>query len=215
MRLGGTRERDIDMRLVAATHRDLEVDVRAGRFREDLFFRINTATVWLPPLRDRPMELLVLCEAFIDDACRRAGRPTMSLAPACAPVLASYAWPGNVRELRNAIEYAVAAAEPEATLLVPSQLPERLRRGVPSAEPAERAGRTERAPAPGGSVAFRPIDEEVRDLERRRMRAALAAAGGNQTEAAKLIGMPRRTFIRKLSQYGLREDGGEGDGGDE
>jgi DNA-binding NtrC family response regulator len=131
-RLGESRERSIDVRIVAATNRSLEDEVAAGRFRQDLYFRLSGATVVLPPLRDRRCEIPLLARGFLADACRRAGRTTLSCAPETMQVLLTYAWPGNVRELRNAMDY-VAAATPDDRV-EPSDLPERL--GGASATPA-------------------------------------------------------------------------------
>ena len=200
-RLGETDERVADVRLVAATNRDLRAEVSAGRFRQDLYFRIGATTVLIPPLRDRKRDLPVLAQRFLAAACKEAGREPMTIAPATLQVLASYDWPGNVRELKNAMEYAGAMLRDSA--LEPWMLPESIQPApVPAGE-----GDTELVPllpeaAPAGPR-FRPIADEVRELERRRMAEALAAAGGVQKRAAELIDMPLRTFIVKLAQYGL------------
>ncbi len=199
-RLGETRERSIDVRLVAATNRSLDVEVAEGRFRQDLYFRLGGATVILPPLRDRRCEIPLLARRFLDEVCARAGRAMMTITPAAMQVLLTYAWPGNVRELKNTIEYVVAAAPDELVELV--DLPERLGgSGGGLAMPALVQLHAEAPGEPSGS--FRPIAEELRDLERRRMAEALAAAGGVKTRAASLIEMPIRTFTLKLKQYRL------------
>ncbi len=100
-RVGDTREREVDLRVVAATHRDLPTEVKAGRFREDLFFRLAGATIWLPPLRNRRRELPLLARRFLDEACQKLGKPAPLLSAAATQVLGTYPWPGNVRELRN------------------------------------------------------------------------------------------------------------------
>jgi DNA-binding NtrC family response regulator len=193
-RVGATRERDVDIRIVAATHRDLDEESQAGRFRRDLWFRLNAACVILPPLRDRPREVVLLARSFVDSACAHAGRPPVPISAAAMHALARHAWPGNVRELKNALEFAVAAGIDGE--LQPWHLPRALARSEQPAEP-------EPIPAQTQPNQLRPIAEEVRELEERRMREALEATGGNQTRAAALIGMPLRTFVTKGKQFGL------------
>ncbi|RKH38307.1 sigma-54 interaction domain-containing protein, partial [Corallococcus sicarius] len=198
-RLGDSRERPVDLRVVAATHRVLADEVKAGRFRQDLFFRLSAAVVVLPPLRDRPRELPLLARAFLEDACARTGRPPLHLSAATMGVLGAHAWPGNVRELKNALEYAVATSP--GPVVEPSHLPASLWSGeVP----------LERDVAPEGDVgprAFSNLAEELRTLERQRMVEALEATGGVQTRAAQLIGMPLRTFAFKLKQHRIASRG--------
>jgi len=206
-RLGGQDEHPIDLRIVAATNRDLGEEVKAGRFRQDLLLRIGGATVWLPPLRDRRREIPILAQRFLADACRRAGREVMGISGEAMQLLLDHAWPGNVRELRDVMEYVVAAYD-ELTVAA-WHLVERLGgegragRGAASSDPA-----TSPDLATGGGALLRvfpPIDEEIRELERTRMGQALAAASGNQTAAAELIQMPLRTFQAKAKVYGLRQ----------
>jgi len=198
-RLGEVRERSVDVRIVAATNRDLDDEVKLGRFRQDLYFRLGGANVILPPLRDRRAEISVLARRFLADACARTQRPVKAILPETMQVLLTYAWPGNVRELRNAIEYVVAAAPDE--VVEPGDLPQRLGGGEPvAAEPVVAAAGAVATAAP---TSFRPIAEEVRELERRRMSEALAASGGVRVRAAQLIDMPIRTFTLKLKQYKL------------
>ncbi len=198
-RLGSTKEREIDVRIVAATNRNLETEVKLGRFRQDLFFRLGAARVHLPPLRDRPREVAILARAFLDELRARAQRPEMSISAACMQALTTYAWPGNVRELKNVIQFVSAATEEDT--LEPWHLPESL-----ANEPAVAAGSV---PAPGAALTqpakFRPVADELRELERQRMQDALDAAQGVQKRAADLIGMPQRTFGMKVKQYGLSD----------
>jgi len=207
-RLGEVDERAVDVRFVAATSRDLAAEVKAGRFREDLFFRLRAATVWLPPLRDRKRELPILAQRLCADASARAGRPAMVISDWAMRALMDYSFPGNVRELRNLVDVAVATlSEPVlepwhlADLLQVEKAATRLPvEGAPQeAAPAEGQGAADRA--------FRPIEEELAELERRRMAEALDVAGGNQTRAAELIHMPLRTFQTKVKLYDLRGDG--------
>jgi len=188
MRVGDTRERPIDVRIVAATNKSLDVEVAAGRFRQDLMFRLSGATVVLPPLRDRLSEIPLPARAF--PAKFRAG---MTITPAAMQILLTHCWDGNVRELKRAMEYAATAPDDSVE---PSDLPEDLV-GAPSEPP----------PPPPPPVApptgFRPLAEEIEELERRRIREALEAAGGVKTRAADLIKMPIRTFTNKLKEYGM------------
>jgi DNA-binding NtrC family response regulator len=200
MRVGDTRERAIDVRVVAATNRAIDDEVAAGRFRQDLYFRLGGATVLLPPLRDRRSEIPVLARAFLARAGTAAGRPSMDIGPAAMRALLAHDWPGNVRELRNTIEYIVATAPDDN--VEPTDLPERLG-GDPIAPDVAPAASALPLTAPAPPTTFRPIADEVRELEIRRMREALVAAGGVKTRAAALIDMPIRTFNFKLRQYRL------------
>jgi DNA-binding NtrC family response regulator len=199
VRLGETRERPIDIRLVAATNRSLDDEVRAGRFRQDLYFRLGGATVIVPPLRDRRCEIPMLAREFLAQACERAGRAPMRITPAAMQVLLTHDWPGNVRELRNAIAYVAAAAPDD--VVEPYDFPERLGGTLPTlpATPEPQTSAIEDIPP----TTFRPIADEIRELERRRMVEALAATGGVKSRAAQLIEMPIRTFTLKLKQYKL------------
>ncbi len=188
-RVGSTKLRPVDFRLVAATNRDVLGEVEAGRFREDLYYRLAAAVVELPPLRDRPRDIAVLARDALASACSTLGREPMQISDAAMGVLCGYRFPGNIRELINAMEFA-AATNPD-TVIDPSHLPASMGRSRP-ADPGRSAG------------SFRPLAEEVAELEARRIAEALEAAGGNQKAAAELIGMPRRTFVTKLGRYNLR-----------
>jgi DNA-binding NtrC family response regulator len=196
-RLGAVRDREVDLRVVGATHRDLEDEVRHGRFREDLFFRLAAATVVLPPLRDRPREIPLLARAFLDAACARMGRPTLTPTAALLRFMARYRWPGNVRELKHAMEYAAAAAEgarADVDHLPPRIVGARDLKAPASVAPVVDAATPRR---------FLPLAEELHALERRRIAEAYEAAGYVQTKAAELLSMPLRTFIVKLKGYGI------------
>jgi two-component system response regulator AtoC len=222
VRIGGLEERRVSLRVVAATHRSLEHEVAAGRFRQDLFFRLRGATLWLPPLRDRPRELALLAQRFLGDTCARAGRVPMKINDEAMQALAAYRWPGNIRELKNFIDYVVAV-EPGGELTATHLSGWLGAKGVGRSEPFSVPGELKAAPvsyhgAPPDSTlrtvlpeaqtsGFRPVEDELRELERSRMAAALAAAGGNQTRAAELISMPRRTFATKMKLYNLTGTG--------
>ncbi len=222
-RVGDVREWPVDVRLVAATNRDLPKEVAAGRFRDDLLYRLSAARVMLPPLRDRTRDVPVLARIFLGHACARAGRPPMALAGPAVARLCAYRWPGNVRELRNALDYAVAVADAGEQSLEAWHLPEEIGQmprparddgeaalaaaAAAEAKEGNAATTAEKAGAApekrGVAPPLRPIQEEIRELERARMAQALVAAGGVQTKAAELIGMPLRTFVTKVRQYGL------------
>jgi DNA-binding NtrC family response regulator/pSer/pThr/pTyr-binding forkhead associated (FHA) protein len=200
-RVGDVREREVDVRIVAATNRDLEADVVAGRFRRDLFFRLSAATLDLPPLRERTAELPLLAAAFLDDACAHNGRSRMRISDAAMAVLLAHSWPGNIRELKNLMHY-VAAAHP-SELLLAEHVTERLGR-IRSTTTSPPPTRVEPTEVPASTTQrFRPIADELRELEIARIREALEATAGNQTRAAALIAMPVRTFFEKAKQYGL------------
>jgi DNA-binding NtrC family response regulator len=185
-RVGGSENIKIDVRVVAATHRDLDDEVKQGRFREDLLFRLRVVSLHLPALRERIEDTQPLVEYFIAQAAKKEGRAAPAIAPEAMDALKHYPWPGNVRELRNAVERAMAVASPDVILL--------------SDLPAEITGRTPaaKAGAPGDSlIADRPT---LAVLERRYVELILAEAGGNKKRAAEMLGIDRRTLYRTLDR---------------
>ena len=199
-RLGDVREREVDFRVVAATNRDLEAEVAAGRFRRDLLFRLGAAIVELPPLRHRPREISILARLFLAQASARAGRAPLDLSETALARLAAYAFPGNVRELKNAMDFAAATVDGSVVEL--RALPDRIAgRTSSSSSPTQSSGDTDSAADP--MRRFRPLADEMRELERTRMVEALEATGGVQARAAELLAMPIRTFSFKLKQHGL------------
>lgn len=166
----------VDVRIIAATHRDLAERVRAGAFREDLLYRLKVVTLELPPLRERPEDIPSLAQHFLDEFCDRFGSGPFAMSDALQARLSAASWPGNVRELRNAIESMVALSPPDELDL--SLLPG----GAPSADAAPRATLADRMAA----------------YERGILITALAACGGNRTEAAKALGIGRATLYEKL-----------------
>ena len=195
LRIGSVHERAIDVRFVAATNRKLEAEVAAGRFRQDLYFRLRGAKLALPPLRDRPRDLAVLTRSFLAEACAERGRSDMTCATATMDAVMRHAWPGNVRELKNEMQYVAATAD--GRVVEPWHLSEAVV-GLPE---ADRAAPGPAAPPPAAPL--RALSDELRELERRRMAEALTAAGGVQKRAAELIAMPLRTFRMKAKQHGL------------
>jgi two-component system, NtrC family, response regulator AtoC len=198
LRVGGTKERELDVRVVAATNRNLAHEVAAGRFRQDLLYRLNAATVVLPPLRNRPREIVVLARTFLGQACQRLSLPAKSFSSDSLRALAAHVWPGNVRELKNVVDFLAATGE--GNTIEAADLRARLATAgppVPSAAPAARA--TQSYTAAAGT----PIGDQIKELERSRMIEALEQTGWVQTRAAELIGMPLRTFQQKVKLYGL------------
>ncbi|HEY2511873.1 MAG TPA: sigma 54-interacting transcriptional regulator, partial [Polyangiaceae bacterium] len=210
-RVGSVTPRPIDVRFLAATNRDLVAEVERGRFRQDLYFRLNGVMVAIPPLRERVEEILPLAQSFLSKACRQAGRAREPrLAPEAVTLLEGYAWPGNIRELKNVVERAVLlCAGDEIRLehlpgdkMVPLLPP---RAASPTAAPhaaeadpgfpEERPTEARVLPAP---VASKPRAEPS---ERERVRAALEECAGNQTHAAKLLGVSRGTLIARIKEY--------------
>ncbi|MCC6526288.1 MAG: sigma-54-dependent Fis family transcriptional regulator [Polyangiaceae bacterium] len=191
-RVGSSRTRRVDVRVLATTNRDLEAAIAAGRFREDLYFRLNVFEVVLPPLRERPEDILPLAHHFIAELAPHERR---RLAPETEELLRRYRWPGNVRELRNAIERATILAR--GGIIHPEHLPPTVGLGAPgaarpSAPPPDEASR---APHPG----------TVHELERQLIVDTLAAHDGNRTHAARALGMSRRALLYKIKRYGLGE----------
>jgi two-component system response regulator HydG len=173
-----------DARLVAATNRDLESEAGEGRFRRDLYYRINVVQLELPPLRARGNDVLILAQHFLAETAARSGKRVDGFVRGAAEKLLAYDWPGNVRELENCIESAVALAEHDRITV--DDLPERLR----ARHPAQLIVGTD----PRDLV---PLAE----LERRYVRRVLAAVAGNKTQAAKILGVERRTLYRKLERF--------------
>jgi len=190
MRVGGLKSRTIDVRFVAATNRDLARDVGEGRFRQDLFYRLNTVTVLVPPLRERPSEIEPLARLFLESACTRFGMGPLQLSGASVAALSRYAWPGNARELRNVIERAV--------LLTNGQVIEPTHLGLHVNDAPSVVGTSDSATLPESNAAG-----SAEDAERERLANALMQCGGNQSRAAKFLGIPRRTLVRQIARLGL------------
>ena len=188
--LGADREINVDVRLVAATNRDLEAEVAAGRFRQDLFFRLETFPLHVPPLRERGEDLDLLAAHFIARFAALGARDAPVLSEQALACLRGYAFPGNVRELSNALERATAFCEGRE--IRPSHLPDRIRNRRPDAAAAD-------APA---SIALVDGEElpSLETLERRYIRLVLERTGGNKRKAAEVLGIGRRTLYRRLDE---------------
>jgi DNA-binding NtrC family response regulator len=191
-RVGGDREIRVDVRILAATHRDLEAAVADGSFREDLFYRLAVYELALPPLRDRGDDVLRLAEHLL----RRHGAPDLTLSPEVRDVLKAYAWPGNVRELDNAMARATISAEGSVGV---GDLPPRIanRMGASSAPAPSRAGPVD---AVDPDSPLRPMEQ----LERAAIVEAMQRHAGNLSAVMRELDIPRTSFYRKLKKYGLR-----------
>jgi two-component system response regulator AtoC len=205
-RVGGSEELEVDVRILAATHRDLPEQVARGVFRQDLFYRLNTVTVSVPPLRERTEDIEPMARHFLEEASRNAGSPVRDFDADALARLRAYGWPGNVRELRNVIERAVLVAE--GTVLRPVDLGDRVSASGASAgsqaPPSAMAAAIGALDAPTGeSLDFR---DRIRGIETELILDALKKAQGNQTEAARILRMPLRTLVHKLKSYGIRHE---------
>jgi two-component system, NtrC family, response regulator HydG len=180
-RVGENRARPVDVRVVAATNRSLADEVAAGRFRQDLFYRLRVIELRVPPLRERAEDVLPLARVFLAETARRMGRKVTGFTPRAADQLLRHDWPGNVRELQNAVEHAVALCE--GSRVDVDDLPEELRAAMPRPRPT---GKTRR----------------LEDVEREYILAAVEGAGGNRTRAAAELGIGLATLKRKLRRYG-------------
>jgi DNA-binding NtrC family response regulator len=214
-RVGSTREIPADVRIIAATNRDLEAMCTSGQFRQDLYFRLNALSLILPPLRERLEEIPPLVELFIRQANEANGRAVRGVDDRALRLLCRYPWPGNIRELRNAIERATVIAR--GSLLTPADLPVPVRSlaGLAAGErPAgsEAQGSEGAAPegAPGPEQATAPeasldLNARVRQLERDLVMEALRRSGGDRAAASRLLGIPPRTLSHKIERLGLRK----------
>jgi DNA-binding NtrC family response regulator len=198
-RLGGTAPEKADVRFVAATHRDLEAMVRAGTFREDLFYRLNVVPITMPSLRDRRQDVEALVRRFVHELAERNGRAGLGIAADAIAALAAADWPGNVRELSNFVERLVvfAAGSTISQGDVERELSARPAAvgSSPSAPPS--------APSPAPTAEGASLDARRMDAERAAVKDALNKASGNRTQAARLLGVSRRTLYNKLAELGI------------
>jgi DNA-binding NtrC family response regulator len=218
-RLGDNTLRVVDVRVVAATHRDLRREVAEGRFREDLYYRLNVVQIELPALRERREDIGLLASYFLERASAHAGRGGLAFTPEAMQALERYDYPGNVRELENAIEHAVVVAE--GTRIGVQDLPAAIRtpRLLATGESAPRDGAPLQARlasgrdgmdggiAPGAAVDARAT-WSLAEVEKEHIQRVLVRYQGNATAAARQLGLSRTTLWRKLRQYGLKRSGG-------
>jgi transcriptional regulator with PAS, ATPase and Fis domain len=189
-RLGGLKEIQLDLRVVAATNKNLREAVEAGAFRQDLYFRVNVISITIPALRDRPGDILPLANFFVEHFNRRFNRQLEGISPRAAEMLLAHTWPGNVRELRNAIERAMILED--SRFVTPGSLPHFVTTSsVMGGLSVQDAG--------GESSPLTPLWENEKNL----LLQAIERAHGNQTQAAKLLQITRDKMRCKLKKYGL------------
>jgi transcriptional regulator with PAS, ATPase and Fis domain len=192
MRLGSVKPRSIDVRFLAASHRSLDVEVAAGRFRQDLFFRLNGITLQIPALRERTDEIEPLARRFLAEASARARRAVPALSDDAVAALRAHPWPGNVRELKNTIERGLLLAE-QGDVVDVDHL------GLTAATASSASPASSSTSSAVSSGLARGSD----DAERARIVHALHEAAGNQTRAAELLGISRRTLINRIIELGI------------
>jgi DNA-binding NtrC family response regulator len=197
-RVGGTSLISVDVRVVAATNRNLRAAIAARQFREDLFFRLSVFPITIPPLRDRPTDITMLAKHFIEKFCRDINKNTLSLAPSAVDELLKYPWPGNVRELQNCIERAVILTEGDT--IHARHLNLSFRDALPSAA-AEDDGLWSRIDLSGTLAAA--TSRVVAEVERRKIGLALKEAAGNRAKAAESLQVGFKAFTAKLREHGL------------
>ncbi|MBI4609268.1 MAG: sigma-54-dependent Fis family transcriptional regulator [Candidatus Rokubacteria bacterium] len=194
-RVGGTRQIDVDARVVSATNRHLREEVVKGQFREELYYRVNVVAIALPPLRERTGDVPLLAHAFLKRYCQGRERPLRGFDPEALQALEAYAWPGNVRELQNVIERACALADGDAVTV--RDLPEHVR----SAQPVSRAT----TPAPATNLPLKEAKSRwMNELEAAYLAELLKRHDGNVSQAARAAGIDRKTFHRLINKHGLR-----------
>jgi len=200
IRVGGVTKRTVDVRFVSATNRNLAQAIESGKFRKDLFFRLNGITLAIPPLRERPGEIEPFGRRFASEMARDLGRSAPEISTDALTLLRSYAWPGNIRELRNVIHRAVLLCR-SGPVITPDHLPRELMEATFSATrptpavPCSQTPLSDLSPTQPGSA----LESE----EKRRILDVLEKTAGNQTTAARLLGMGRTAFVARLNQYGI------------
>jgi DNA-binding NtrC family response regulator len=198
-RVGGTHELNVDVRVIAATNRDLRAMVVDGRFRDDLYYRINVLSIDVPPLRERREDIPVLIEYFLKKHTKNTSRLVRGLTPETKKLMLDYSWPGNVRQLESAIERAILLSEGD--LIIPEDLPTEVRQ--------------EAGPAAEGAFKLPAEGINFEDVERNLITQAMEQTDYNITKAAKLLGLTFRTLQYRLEKFGIKKpDGGDGDEGE-
>src|SRR5678815_2216989 len=211
-RVGSVKTRPIDVRFIAATHRDLEAEIASGRFRQDLYYRLNGITLNIPPLRERRSEILPLVRSFLAQFAREMGgdRPAPDVSPEAARLLGAYSWRGNVREVRNVVERALLLCE--GSEILPEHLPiESMAANAISFAHVPAPGMTPPPSTPAAIPAAAPVPADfarptapmiAAEDEKERILRVLAECAGSQTRAAKVLGIARSTLIARLDEYG-------------
>lgn len=216
-KVGGNEDIRVDVRIIAATNRDLEAAIAAGTFREDLYYRLNVIQLRTPPLREREGDVKILAEVFLKKFCERAGKPLTGLDPDALRALETYAWPGNIRELENVMERAVTLASGTQITLVslPTMIAEQV---VPvtrsiSAGPSSTSGAGAagwlQVPAADFSAGKLDLEKILGDIEQAYLTAALAHTQGVKKQAAELLGITFRSIRYRLKKLGIEDSGDE------
>jgi two-component system response regulator AtoC len=205
-RLGGTRTYSVDVRVVAATHRDLETMVERGQFRQDLFYRLNVVPLWLPPLRARRDDVELLARHFCSLAGAANGKPSVALDERAIRLLRRQRWPGNVRQLQNFVERLVVLSA--AATIGEDEVRAELERQVkfvtqPNTTTVSRGASAAASGVPAASASVRALSDELSAAEKSALERAIALSGGNRSQAARLLGISRSTLYAKLAEYGL------------
>jgi two-component system, NtrC family, nitrogen regulation response regulator NtrX len=222
-RVGGSETLKVDVRVIAATNKELEVEIEKGRFREDLYFRLNVVQLQSPSLRERKEDLPALIEAFLEESCRKNGRKTLRLLPDAMARMADHDYPGNVRELRNLVERLAILCEgplvtgAEAEALLPRRRASSSSSAPVPVEPSNAAASVVATPVPVPMVAqpasrFRAdktFRDQVEEAEREIILGALQFSRDNATEAARMLDLERGHFYKKMKSLGLKRAGGE------
>ncbi|MDF1567265.1 MAG: sigma-54 dependent transcriptional regulator [Spirochaetaceae bacterium] len=185
-RVGGENTLTVDVRIITATNKDLKAEVEAGRFREDLYYRLNVVNIHLPSLRDRPGDVALLAARFIKESAEENGKEVLGLEPKAVMALTSYRWPGNVRELRNVMESAVVLSK--GTYITVEDLPEQV---------------TQRSTENGILI---PLGIPMAEAEKIIIRSNLNAYGGNKSRTSEALGIGRKTLHRKIHDFGLESE---------
>ncbi len=228
-RVGGSETIKVDVRVIAATNKDLEREIANGRFREDLYFRLNVVQLHSPPLRERKEDLHVLIDAFLEESCRKNGRKVLRVAPDALHRMMEHDYPGNVRELRNLVERLAILCEGPLVMMADVEAMWPRRRVQQTVVPVETAPAQSPAPVvtsapmnlpvtpmpaaplppPMRFKPDRPFRDQVEDAEREIILGALSFTKDNATEAARLLDLERGHFYKKMKSLGLRRAGGE------
>ncbi|HEX9022653.1 MAG TPA: sigma-54 dependent transcriptional regulator, partial [Geobacteraceae bacterium] len=192
-RVGASASKKVDVRVISATSKNLEEEVARSRFREDLYFRLNVLAIVLPPLRERPEDIPLLLEHFLEKYGDALGKPEVHCPRSVMETFVNYPWPGNVRELENCVQRMLLLSDGDD--LDPATLPDHLRRGVPVA--------SESGLPPSGSEEAYSIKRASERMERQMIRRALEKTGGNRTHAARILEISHRSLLYKLKEYGI------------
>ncbi len=207
-RVGGIKTTRVDVRLIAATNRDLNAEIEAGRFRKDLYYRLAVVPISLPPLRERPSDIATLVRHFVDKYNRRLNKRIEGMTDEALTLLQAYAWPGNIRELENLVERTLLFAD--GPLIGADDLPHSVRApgaATPVPGPGPAPGTL---PAPAGESGLKDIvRQRAAELEKDLITRALEETGGNVTRAAKLLQISRKSLQTKMKEFSLRDDGDE------